>query len=212
MAERIREAIIGGTLHPGERLKEERLARELGTSRTPVREALRVLQTEGLVAATPNRGAAVRTYTLAELEEIYEIRAVLEGHAAGRAAERITRGQIDQLAASCDRFEELVTGADLRSLVEENAFFHGLILQVSDSERLGSMVREVVVLPLVYRSYVWYSAEQARDSYAFHRRLVDALEGGDAAAAQQVMRDHIAAARGVLISHVEELALAEAPA
>jgi DNA-binding GntR family transcriptional regulator len=210
VAERIREAIIGGMLHPGERLKEEQLARELGTSRTPVREALRVLQSEGLIVATPNRGAAVRSYRLAELEEMYDLRALLEGHAAGRAAERITAEAVDQLGASCDRFAKLVTGADLRSLVEENAYFHGTILRASDSERLTAMVHEVVSLPLVYRSYIWYSPEQAHASYAFHRRLVEALERHDAPWAEQVMREHVSAARSVLVSHIEEFAPPEA--
>lgn len=210
VAERIREAIVGGMLHPGERLKEEQLARELGTSRTPVREALRILQSEGLVVATPNRGAAVRSYGLTELEEMYDLRALLEGHAAGRAAERITPEAVDQLDASCARFAELVTGADLRSLVAENAFFHGAILRASDSDRLTSMVQEVVSLPLVYRSYIWYSPEQAQASYAFHRRLAEALVRHDAPWAEQVMREHVFAARSVLVSHIEEFAPPEA--
>lgn len=210
VAERIREAIVGGMLHPGERLKEEQLARELGTSRTPVREALRILQSEGLVVATPNRGAAVRSYGLTELEEMYDLRALLEGHAAGRAAERITPEAVDQLDASCSRFAELVTGADLRSLVAENAFFHGAILRASDSDRLTSMVQEVVSLPLVYRSYIWYSPEQAHASYGFHCRLVEALERHDGPWAEQVMREHVQAARSVLVAHIEEFAPPEA--
>jgi DNA-binding GntR family transcriptional regulator len=210
VAARIREAIIGGMLHPGERLKEEQLARELGTSRTPVREALRMLQSEGLIVALPNRGAVVRSYRLAELEEMYDLRELLEGHAARRAAERITTDEVAELSASCDRFAELITGADLPSLVEENAFFHGTILRASDSERLTAMVQEVISLPLVYRSYIWYSPEQAQASYGFHRRLVKALDGRDAPRAEQVMREHVSAARSVLVAHIEDVAPAEA--
>jgi DNA-binding GntR family transcriptional regulator len=210
VAARIREAIIGGMLQPGERLKEEQLARELGTSRTPVREALRVLQSEGLIVALPNRGAVVRSYGLAELEEMYDLRELLEGHAARRAAERITPDDVAELAASCDRFAELVTGADVPSLVEENAYFHGTILRAADSQRLTTMVQEVVALPLVYRSYVWYSPEQAHESYAFHRRLVEAFGGNDAGLAEQVMREHVAAARAVLVAHIGEFAPPEA--
>jgi DNA-binding GntR family transcriptional regulator len=210
VAARIREAIIGGVLQPGERLKEERLARELGTSRTPVREALRVLQSEGLIVAMPNRGAVVRSYTLAELEEMYDLRELLEGHAARRAAERITPETVAELQESCDRFAELITGADLSSLVEENAFFHGTILRASDSERLTTMVREVIALPLVYRSYIWYSPEQADASYRFHRFLVEALDAHDAERAHRVMCEHVAAARSVLVAHIEEFAPTEA--
>src|SRR5687768_11444608 len=89
-ADLIREAIMDGRLEPGARLKEERLAQDLGISRTPVREALQRLNTEGLVQARPNRGTFVRAYEPAELDELYELRALLEGHAARRAAERLT--------------------------------------------------------------------------------------------------------------------------
>jgi DNA-binding GntR family transcriptional regulator len=202
VAERIREAILGGMLQPGERLKEEQLARELGTSRTPVREALLVLQAEGLVEASPNRGAAVRLYRRAELEEMYDLRALLEGHAAGRAAERIGDADLQALRESRDRFARLLDASDLRALVEENAVFHETILRAADSDRLGSMVSDVVALPLVYRSYVWYSPTQTRASYEFHCRLVEALERGDAVTAEHVMREHVLAARDVLVEHL----------
>ena len=88
-ADLIRQAIVEGRVLPGERLKEEELAQQLGISRTPVREALLILQTEGLVEASPNRGATVRSYELPDLEDMYELRALLEGNAALRAATRI---------------------------------------------------------------------------------------------------------------------------
>lgn len=203
-AEQIREAIVDGRLHPGERLKEEQLARELGISRTPVREALVMLQAEGLVDAMPNRGSTVRTYSLEALEEMYELRSLLEGHAARRAAERITPEQLDTLRASCVRFTRLVTGSDVRALVAENAVFHQTILLASGSERLASMLREVVVLPLVYRSYVWYSPQQAAASCDYHHRLVETFQSGDAVAAEKTMRRHVQEARDVLVAHFSE--------
>jgi DNA-binding GntR family transcriptional regulator len=205
VAERLREAILGGMLEPGERLKEEQLARELGTSRTPVREALLVLQSEGLVDATPNRGAAVRLYGKRELEEMYDLRSLLEGHAAARAAERIEPRTLAELRSSCNRFADLVTGGDLRSLVAENALFHEAILRAADSDRLTSMVHEVIALPLVYRSYVWYSPAQTRASYEFHRQLVDAFADRDGETAEQVMHRHVFAARTVLLEHLDHI-------
>src|SRR4051794_41593164 len=82
--ELIREAIVDGRLEPGRRLKEEELARELGISRTPVREALLMLQAEGIVDAIPNRGAVVRVHTPEDLDDLYQLRALLEGYAARR--------------------------------------------------------------------------------------------------------------------------------
>lgn len=200
-AEQIREAIVDGRLHPGERLKEEQLARELGISRTPVREALVMLQAEGLVDAMPNRGSTVRTYSLDALDEMYELRALLEGHAARRAAERMTPEHLETLRSSCTRFTRLVTGRDVRALVAENSVFHQTILAVAGSERLASMLREVVVLPLVYRSYVWYSPQQAAASCDYHHRLVETFERGDAVDAEETMRRHVQDARDVLVAH-----------
>lgn len=203
-AEQIREAIVDGRLHPGERLKEEQLARELGISRTPVREALVMLQGEGLVDALPNRGSTVRTYSLRDLEEMYELRELLEGHAARRAAERVTQAQLQTLRASCARFSKLVTGTDVRALVAENSVFHQTILTAAGSDRLESMLREVVALPLVYRSYVWYSPQQAAASRDYHEKLVEAFARGDAVGAEATMRRHVHDARDVLVAHFAE--------
>ncbi len=204
--ELIREAIIDGRLAPGQRLKEVQLAQELGISRTPIREALLLLQAEGLVEASPNRGSAVRAYDVRELEDMYELRAVLEGQASRRAASRITPEAVAELRASCDRFEKLVAAAEvpgrLTELVRENALFHDVILDASASERLAGMVRQVVVTPLVYKSYIWYSPEQARLSFHAHVQLVHALGNADADRADAIMREHVFQARDVLLGHL----------
>ena len=201
-ADLIRQAIVDGRVLPGQRLKEEELAQQLGISRTPIREALLVLQTEGLLEATPNRGATVRAYDPADLEEMYDLRAVLESHAARRAATRVNAEQLEGLRASCDRFATLVGGDDLPALVAENGFFHDTILAAADSERLSGMVRQVVALPLVYKSYVWYSPAQASASHHYHLQLVKALERGDGERAEIVMREHVFEARDVLVQHM----------
>jgi DNA-binding GntR family transcriptional regulator len=201
-ADLIRQAIIDGRVLPGQRLKEEELAQQLGISRTPIREALLVLQTEGLLEATPNRGATVRSFDPADLEEMYDLRAMLEGHAARRAATRVTDEQLEELRASCDRFARLLEGDDIPALVAENGFFHDTILAAAGSERLSGMVRQVVALPLVYKSYVWYSPAQASASHHYHLQLVKALERGDGARAEIVMREHVFEARDVLVQHM----------
>ena len=144
-----------------------------------MREALLILQTEGLVEALPNRGATVRSYELPDLEDMYELRALLEGNAARRAATRIDADALRRLHESCARFEKLVGGADVDQLVGENALFHDTILAAADSERLSGMVRQVIAMPLVYKSYIWYSPEQAAASYHSHRQLTNALERRD---------------------------------
>jgi DNA-binding GntR family transcriptional regulator len=198
--ELIRQAILDGRLEPGSRLKEEELARELGISRTPVREALLVLQAEGLIETTPNRGAVVRTHDADDLIDLYQLRALLEGYAARQAATRLTDEEIALLRESCDRFDE-IAGDDIRELVRENLWFHNAIHAASGSARLSSMVRRVIELPLVYKSYVWYSPDQKRISAHFHRQITNALSAGDAERAEIVMREHVFEARDLLVAN-----------
>jgi DNA-binding GntR family transcriptional regulator len=203
-ADVIRAAIVDGRLEPGTRLKEEELARELGISRTPVREALLVLQTEGLLESAPNRGATVRSYEAVDLDDLYQLRAVLEGFAARRAATRISPEDVALLAESCERFEELRAADDVTELVRENVRFHEIILAAAGSGRLASLVRGVVQLPLVYRSFYWYSPDQKRISEHYHRQLTSALGGRDAERAEIVMKEHVLEARDFLVEKVRE--------
>jgi DNA-binding GntR family transcriptional regulator len=202
--ELIRAAILDGRLEPGRRLKEEELARELGISRTPVREALLVLQTEGLLESAPNRGATVRSYEAEDLDDLYQLRAVLEGFAARRAALRISEDGIERLRESCERFVVLRDGDDIADLVEENLFFHTTILEAAGSERLAQMVRKVIEVPLVYRSYFWYSPEQKLISEHYHRQLTSAFSARDAERAELVMKEHVLEARDFLVAKVKE--------
>src|SRR3982751_1113296 len=98
----LEEAILEGELKPGERLRAEALAQRFGTSRTPIREALLQLEAHGLVEVEPNRGAVVKTFAPAALRDLYEVRALLEPHAAARAATRIRAEDVTRLEALCD--------------------------------------------------------------------------------------------------------------
>jgi DNA-binding GntR family transcriptional regulator len=202
-AELIRSAILDGRLEPRRRLKEEELARELGISRTPVREALLVLQAEGLLDSAPNRGATVRAYEADDLDDLYQLRALLEGFAARRAATRISAEDVSRLRESCERFVALRAAEDLGELVQENLAFHTIVLEAAASRRLTEMVRQVVQLPLVYRSFYWYSPEQKQISEHYHRQLTAALAAGDAERAELVMKEHVLEARDFLIAHLE---------
>jgi DNA-binding GntR family transcriptional regulator len=204
--ELIRQAIIDGRLQPRQRLKEEELARELGISRTPVREALLMLQAEGLVDAAPNRGATVRSHSAEDLDDLYKLRAVLEGYATRRAAARLADKAIAGLRESCERFNGLLDDeAEMGELVKENLVFHQTILEGAGSARLTTMVRQVIELPLVYRSYVWYSPEQQRISGHYHVQITRALEARDAERAELIMKEHIFEARDLLLAHWREL-------
>lgn len=203
--ELIRAAIVNGRLEPGQRLKEEELARELGISRTPVREALLYLQAEGLVDSAPNRGATVRAYAPEEIDDLYDLRALLEAHAARRAASRISEEDVERLRESNARFAKLAAGDEtLVDLIGENLVFHTTILEAAGSERLAQMVRKVVELPLVYRSFYWYSPEQKRVSDHYHQQLTHALAARDAERAELLMKEHVFEARDFLIEKLKE--------
>ena len=135
----LRAGILDGRYGPGARLGEIEVAAELGLSRTPVREALRRLGSEGLVENLPNRGARVRSWSADDLDESYEVRAVLEGLGARRAAARVTREQLDQLAGLADQMVGVDPSlghrppGDFGELAALNAEFHALIVSASGS-------------------------------------------------------------------------------
>jgi DNA-binding GntR family transcriptional regulator len=199
VADLIREGILEGRLRPGDRLKEDMLAKELDVSRTPVREAIAMLQAEGLLEGQQHRGAQVRSYTPAELEEIYDLRSILEGYAARRAATRITPRQLTRLRTSVERMEKLEP-KDLEHLVQQNGIFHDTILQSADSQRLVAMVTQTRALPLIYQSYAWYTSAQLSLSLEYHRRVLSALERHDAEQAEYDMRHHLFNAKEALTS------------
>jgi DNA-binding GntR family transcriptional regulator len=197
VADMIRDAILRGQLVPGQRLKEDHVANELNVSRTPVREALVILEMEGMVESSRGRGATVKEYTNADLDEIYELRGVLEGYGAFRAATRISPEQLDTLHKSCDRLAALERD-DLAGLVAENALFHSTVLEAAQSERLTDAVIRMRAVPLQYHSYARYTPDQLQHSIDAHRGIVDALEAGDADLAGDRMREHASSARSVL--------------
>jgi DNA-binding GntR family transcriptional regulator len=205
VADLIRDGILEGRLRPGERLKEDMLAKELDVSRTPVREAIAMLQAEGLLEAHQHRGAEVRSYTPGELEEIYDLRSILEGYGARRAATRITQRELARLRASVERMEKLQP-KDLEHLVQQNGIFHDTILQAADSQRLVTMVTQTRALPLIYQSYAWYTPAQLSLSLEYHRRVLSALERHDAEQAEYDMRHHLFNAREALTTAYAEAA------
>lgn len=197
----LRAGILDGTHPAGSRLREDTLAEELGLSRTPVREALQRLGTEGLVAHLAHRGARVASWSAADLEETFALRAVLEGLGARRAAERATAADVATLRELCTRMETTISpGAprDLDALTELNHRFHHELLRIADSPRLETMVDTVIHVPVVMRTFLRYSDPALARSQHHHRELCDALEVGDGGWAESVMRSHVLAARAQL--------------
>ncbi len=207
---RLRRRLIEGHYPPGSRLVEERFAHDLGVSRTPIRQALARAAAAGLVQLFPNRGAVARRFALDDLLEIYELRAVLEGHAAARAATQIDAQQLDALEATASALEQAPAHGfasrtdEVHFLVAQSAHFHDTIIAASGNQRLAAMLGNVVNVPLQFRSFYWYSAEERRISNFFHRSILTALRHGDADRARAMMQEHIYHGRDVLIQSLRE--------
>lgn len=193
----LRRGILDGDLVPGERLRAEGIAERLGTSRTPVREALFLLEREGLVDLPPHKGAVVRSFLERDLVELYELRVVIEGHAARCAALRASDAQLERLDEICAAAEAL-GGAHPEALAEQivlNETFHGTVLEAAGSSAVEAAVRGVADIPRAFRRAFWATDEQREHSLFCHRQLVVALRARDADLAEAVMRMHLLSAR-----------------
>ena len=194
----LRMAILSEEYGRGCRLPEEQLARGLGMSRTPVREALRRLSAEGLVVIDMHRGAQVATWTEQDVDEIYSIRALVEGQGARLAAGRIGDAALDTLRELAGRMEETAR-AEVVDAAEDvtrlNFEFHRTVLAASGSSRLEALFCSVTEFPVVYRAYQRYSPGRVEESLAEHRTLLRALVDQDGEWAEAVMRAHVLAAR-----------------
>jgi DNA-binding GntR family transcriptional regulator len=207
--ERIRGLILTGEYGPEERLIEEQLAQRLGVSRTPVRQALTMLEAEGLVEIAPNRGATVCSFSIEDVWDIYDLRAVLEGHAARRATGRIEGGELERMRKLAREMEGLAGRFDdheeeIRVLVALNQEFHGTIVEASRNRRLQRLINRTVEIPLMFKAFFWYTPHERAISNQFHRRILEALEKGDADRAEIIMREHVYEGRNFVIRALEE--------
>ena len=206
--ELIRSLILEGRFAPGERLKEEELTDLCGVSRTPVREGLRRLAIEGLVVVTPHQGAQVAAIGDGELAEIYALRAMIEGHAAGRAALLIKDEDIAKLKVLASEMEAAVRAANSQAegagelnarFTPANSEFHRIILDAAMSPRLAAMAALVVEIPLILRTLARYSDAELLRSLQHHRELIAAFEARDEDWARSVMRSHVLAASHAVV-------------
>ena len=208
--ERLRHLILIGEYGPEERLVEERVAERLGVSRTPVRQALTMLEAEGLVEMEPNKGAVVCSFGAGEVWDIYDLRAVLEGHAARRAAGSIRAEEVARLRELAGEMEGIrpENSADregeVRRLVACNQDFHGTVVRASRNARLEKLVGRTVQVPLVYKAFFWYGPEDRAISDHYHRQIVRALEARDAERAEIIMREHVYEGRDFVMGALEE--------
>jgi DNA-binding GntR family transcriptional regulator len=189
--ENLREAIVEGKVKPGQRLMEVQLAEQLGVSRTPVREAIRKLELEGLVIMLPRKGAYVANMSLKDIIDVLEIRASVEGLAASLASERISPEDIKKLEAILKDFEQSAAGSDVETLLKKDVEFHECIFKATKNKKLHQLINSL--WEQVYRFRVTYISDYdstvdiARD----HKLILDAIKKGDNEMAKKHATEHI---------------------
>jgi DNA-binding GntR family transcriptional regulator len=198
----IRDGIIAGAYRPGDHLTAQKLALASGLSRNPVREAMRRLQVEGLIAFIPHRGAFVARLDERDIHKIYDLRVALEGYAAEAAAREATREQIDDLSRLAEQMDTVLRGGaatlakDLTSL---NNRFHRLIAAAAANPQLETALDCIVETPLVLRTFRGCDMVELRRGNSQHHELVLAIAARDAVWARSVMTSHIQSGRNALL-------------
>lgn len=187
--------ILSGELPVGSKLNEASVAAMLGISRGPVREAFRALEVAGLVRLEKNRGVFVRQVGVAEADEIYELRAVLDEFAGQLATEQAGPLDVSDLRARVDRMERAVAAGDMDSYHDANLGFHDRLVELAGNSKLLALYRRLVNELSLYRRTTLDQHGIPSVSLGEHRAIVDCIASGNAAAAGRLLREHVIASR-----------------
>ncbi|XCP85748.1 GntR family transcriptional regulator [Roseburia hominis] len=187
----LRQAILRGELKPGERLMEIQLANKLGVSRTPIREAIRKLELEGLVLMIPRRGAEVAEITEKNLMDVLEVRKALEELAAELACERISKEQIGELKVAAKEFEETLKSEDITRIAEADVRFHDIIFYATDNQRLITLLNNLREQMYRFRIEYLKHKEYYGQLIMEHEKIIELIEKKEKEQVCEVMGKHI---------------------
>ncbi len=201
--ESLREAIISGTLPPSERLMEIQLAEEMGVSRTPVREAIRKLELEGLVVMIPRKGAYVAGMSIKDIVDVFEIRGALEGLAAELASERVTDDELESMERYLVKISEEIESGDLSKVVETDTDFHTLIYKASRNARLSQIISNLREQIQRFRTTSLSFPGRMKIALEEHRKIVEAISSRDGELARRLAQEHIENAENVMMSMIQ---------
>lgn len=202
--EHLRTAIITGALRPGERLMELQLAEDMGVSRTPVREAIRKLELEGLVSMVARRGAYVSDLSIRDIAETFEVRAALESLAAGLATERIVPEELEQLERVLVEIGACEQRDDIERMVELDEEFHALLFAATRNSRLSQIISNLREQIARFRRSSLSTPGRIKAVFHEHKSIVEAISDRNSALAQALAREHIENAEHSLMDWVKE--------
>ncbi|WAM34694.1 GntR family transcriptional regulator [Caldicellulosiruptor morganii] len=190
--EKLRDMIVSGELKPGERLMEIKLAEMLGVSRTPIREAIRKLELEGLVVMLPRKGAYVADISKKEIMDVLEIRAALDKLAACLAAQRMTKSEKEELKKALASFEKNFKLGNIEGMINDDIKLHDIIYAGAKNEKLQHIINnlreQITRFRIIYLKEIYRKSENLLNE---HREIVEAILSGDADKAQKVAEEHI---------------------
>lgn len=189
--ESLREAILNQQLEPGERMMEIQMAEEMGVSRTPVREAIRKLELEGLVVMVPRKGAYVAGLSLKDVADVFEIRRALEGLAAELAVDRITDDELENLERYLVKISEEIDRGDLNKVIETDTDFHTLLYQASRNQRLSQIINNLREQIQRFRATSLSNPGRMKEAVEEHRKIVEAISSRDGETARRLAQEHI---------------------
>lgn len=187
----LRQSILMGELKPGERLMEIHLANRLGVSRTPIREAIRMLELEGLVTMIPRRGAEVAQITEKNLRDVLEVRRALDALAVELACERITDEEKKALAAACSEFEQAAGTKDAKTITQADVKLHDIIVKAAGNERLTRLVNDMSEQMYRYRFEYIKDETKHQSLIEEHRIIYKSIIECDKKTASEAVKTHI---------------------
>lgn len=198
--EELKMQILTGKIVPGTRMMEVELADDMGVSRTPIREAIRQLEKEGLVTIEPRRGAYASQISVKDMVDILEVRQNLEGLAAFFAAQRMTKDVQEELYRVSENYDQAVADGDMAAMIKSDTRFHRIIVEASNNHVLLQMIEQLQELVLRFR-YLYYSDfKRADDMPSEHEAIYEAIVAGDADAAREAADIHIQRLKELVIS------------
>lgn len=187
----LRQAILRGEMEPGERLMEIQLAQKLGVSRTPIREAIRKLELEGLVVMIPRKGAEVAQITEKDMRDVLEVRCTLEELAVSLACKNVTPEKIEELKAANKVFESAVVSKDVVNIVDADVLFHDTIYGMTNNARLIQIINKLREQMYRYRLEYVKDARTHSILISEHNDIIKKLTERDTEDAKTVIRQHI---------------------
>lgn len=198
----LRQAILTGELKPGERLMEIHLANKLGVSRTPIREAIRKLELEGLVTMIPRRGAEVAQITEKSMNDVLEVRRALDALCVELACERITEEDLGRLKQACDAFEAAVRTKDVKKVAKADVELHDIIVQATGNQRLIQLINNLSEQMYRYRFEYIKDIGQHQRLIDEHRMIYESIVKKDREAASHAAHVHIDNQKKAIIAQI----------